>query len=145
MPSGCWEWQKARFHWGHGAIGIDGKTRKAHRVAYEVFVGPIPKGMQVLHACDNPPCCNPDHLRLGTHADNMAEMAARGRAATGTRNHFGRTAYRGVENARSKLTEDAVRLIRAGVPTKEIMSRFGVAKATVSHVRVGRAWKHVAT
>lgn len=79
-PDKCWPWNGCRSEKGYGTIRIAGKTKKAHRQAYEFSRGPIPEGMEVRHVvCDNPPCCNPDHLGPGTHTENMHDMAARGR------------------------------------------------------------------
>ncbi len=81
MPSGCWEWQGFRHkpprHYGD--TSYRGKKMASHRMAYIVSKGPIPKGMLVMHTCDNPPCCNPDHLKLGTHLENMADCRAKNR------------------------------------------------------------------
>jgi hypothetical protein len=121
-----------------------GKMRKAYRVAYEVFVGPIPRGKFVRHTCDNPACINPAHLLPGTHADNMRDMAERGRAAKGTNNHFGRVKYQGADSARSRLTAKQVREIRAAsLPLAEIAAKHGVSVGCVSHVRARRSWRHV--
>ena len=73
-------WTGTRFASGYGRITQNGKRARAHRVAFELFVGPIPSGMHVLHRCDNPPCVNPSHLFIGTHLDNMRDMEAKGRA-----------------------------------------------------------------
>jgi len=81
--TGCWEWQRARSSTGYGAIAVDRKTRGVHRVSYEVFIGPIPDGLCVMHRCDNPPCCNPAHLMVGTKGDNNADRAAKGRSSCG--------------------------------------------------------------
>lgn len=84
--NGCWEWQKGRFQYGYGAIVIGKKTMGTHRVSWMVFRGKIPKGVCVCHACDNPPCCNPSHLFLGSTSDNTKDAAAKGRTASGERN-----------------------------------------------------------
>ena len=81
IASGCWIWTKATNERGYGVFKVFGTRRqiKAHRATYQEFVGAIPEGMDVLHRCDNPPCCNPEHLFLGTHADNMRDCARKGR------------------------------------------------------------------
>lgn len=75
----CWTFSP-RFASGYGKLSNGDRKLRAHRVAYELFVGPIPPGMHVLHVCDNPPCVRPEHLFLGNHRDNMRDMEAKGRA-----------------------------------------------------------------
>lgn len=80
-PNGCLEWTGSTNARGYGQIKIDGKPIKTHRLAWELANDEIPDGLHVLHHCDVPLCCNPEHLFLGTQADNMADMAAKGRHA----------------------------------------------------------------
>lgn len=87
--SGCWEWNGFRHpprgmkhhgpDYGYGEMCYRGKGTRTHRLAWILTRGPIPNGMVVMHTCDNPPCCNPEHVRLGTQKENQQEMARKGR------------------------------------------------------------------
>ncbi len=79
--SECWGWIGSRDHGGYATLsgGTGRSPIKAHRVSYEIYIGPIPSGMDICHRCDNPPCTNPSHLFPGTAADNMADMIQKGR------------------------------------------------------------------
>jgi hypothetical protein len=77
--SGCWLWLGALFNDGYGAMTANGKCRRAHRISYQEFVGPIPDGLHLLHSCDVPTCINPDHLRPGTPKDNKGDQISRNR------------------------------------------------------------------
>lgn len=117
----------------YGRFRLNGKLEKAHRLAYKIRNGQIPPDMYVCHHCDVPECVNPDHLFLGTHADNMLDMYAKGR-----RKQFG-------ENAgNSKLTEEQVRLIRSDDRTGvAIALQYGVTQSTISLIRKRKAWSHI--
>jgi hypothetical protein len=129
----CWEWQGYRDRRGYGQIGVSRPRRRlvyAHRLAWEDTNGPIPDGMMVCHSCDNPPCCNPAHLFLGTQRDNMQDASDKGR----------------VKPHNVKLTEDQVRAIRAlygTMPQYRIAERFGISKMSVSFIVRRMTWKHV--
>ncbi len=79
----CWEWLAGRNRRGYGKFKMRRKTRPAHRVAYEMHIGPIPDGILVCHRCDNPGCVNPAHLFLGTAQDNMSDKVAKNRQSKG--------------------------------------------------------------
>jgi hypothetical protein len=118
----------------HRSKWRNGKQSSAHRLAWEDANGPIPDGMHVLHSCHNPACVNPDHLRLGTHQDNMRDRQEAQRQA------------RGSTNGRSKLTEDQVLEIwklKGKVTQRTLAERFGVSIKAVGHIHSGYRWRHV--
>ncbi len=80
FANGCWEWLGYLDPKGYGTFGVNNKVFKAHRYSYLIHFGPIPEKLCVCHHCDNPQCCNPDHLFLGTHNDNMQDMIKKGRS-----------------------------------------------------------------
>ena len=77
---GCWKWDGAIASHGYGVLNVNGRIKRAHRVAWELLNGPIPERAVVLHSCDTPSCVNPLHLSIGTQAQNLADMWAKGRA-----------------------------------------------------------------
>lgn len=138
----CWLWTGCKTSFGYGAIrqgGRNGETLRTHRVSWELRNGPIPPGMIVLHKCDIPACVNPDHLRLGSHADNVKDKIAKGRA------RFGHLP--GEKHGSAKLTDALVRLARAfiadGISQISIAKSFGVSTATLNAAILGKTWKHV--
>jgi len=133
---GCWEWQLSKSDTGYGCF-YDGRAYHAHRYSWIQANGPIPRGLLVLHACDNRACVNPDHLFLGTHAENSRDMVSKGRQRRP------RTTA-GEAHGESKLTDAAVREIRASSLTgRALAAKFGVSESAVSLVRRGKSWSHV--
>ena len=133
-PSECWIWTAALRGNGYGTIKVYGKMFSAHRVAYEIYVGPIDDGMHVCHTCDVRLCCNPAHLWIGTNADNMADRNAKGRQA-----HL-----QGAANSQAKLTEAEVLAIRAAPGTqKTIAAQFGITRSNVGLIKRRKRWAHL--
>jgi hypothetical protein len=125
-------------HGGHRRIGVGSRHPLVHRVAYEVATGkPIPPGLCVMHRCDNPPCIRPDHLRVGTVADNNRDKMVKGRHRPSP----------GSRNANAVLNEWQVAEIRAeiasGAQLTPIAKRYGVTVQLIWQIKVGRAWRHV--
>lgn len=106
-----------------------------HRIIYEMRNGPIPSGYYVCHKCDNPNCCNPEHLFLGTQSDNMADMKRKGRSALGERNGASLLKPKDVHKIRQYLSE--------GRTHTSISHIFGVARKTISDIANGKTWKHL--
>lgn len=150
-PAACWPWTAGRNPDGYGNFWMRGRIDKAHRTAWTLAVGEIPKGLHVLHSCDNPPCCNPAHLWLGTIADNSADKRAKGRAPTGARTGarlHPESVPRGSRNGLSKLTEGHVREMRrryraGGILYRELAAEFGVSTVTAGLAIRGVTWTHV--
>ena len=133
VPSGCMEWQgSTNGAKGYGKLKVDGRYLLAHRLAWELANGrEIPEGMVIMHACDNPPCCNPAHLQLGTHALNLQDAERKGR-------HIGA----------NKLTREQVREIRARLTgirgERRIIAReFGVCVETIGYIARGASWANL--
>jgi hypothetical protein len=126
----CWEWSGSRLKSGYGEVTVKGKKYLAHRLAWFIFCKEDPKGLFVCHTCDNPSCCNPDHLFLGTAADNSADMVAKGRSP--------RTSMPGEANPRAVISDQDVSLIRSSdLATKELAVKFGVTEHHIRGIRRG--------
>ena len=135
-PNGCHQWTGAVTLRGYGHIGIRYKMYSTHRLAWLIAYGEIPDGLHVLHKCDNPPCVNPDHLFLGSHADNAADREMKGRGA----------ALKGEQNGSAKLTEHQVRELRFNYPAMtqtKLAAMFGISQATVWNIVTRKSWRHV--
>lgn len=134
---GCWLFVGSRQKFGYGQLrGDNGAPELAHRAAWKVWRGPIPKGKYILHRCHNPACFNPDHLMVGTQQDNMDQMHAAGRQK--------HAPALGERNGNSKLTAQAVKTIRRSRKTvTELARMFGVSASSISAVRKRKIWTHV--
>lgn len=134
-PNGCLMWIGAVNANGYGSIFVDGKARTASRVAYELFVGPIPQDQCVCHRCDTPLCVEPAHFFLGTRGDNRRDCQRKGRAI----------GARGEKNAKARLTAaQAIEIAASDEPTIALVRRFHVNRTTIQRIRSGRSWGHAA-
>lgn len=135
-PSSCWVWTGGKNSKGYGMIDFQDRPRLAHRISYELSVGPIPDGYFVCHSCDNPSCVNPAHLFIGTNADNVADCVSKGRTS------------RGECRPLAKLTKDQVIEIRRKYKTgafsmPELAAEYSIVTSTVFKIVHRAAWKHV--
>lgn len=127
--SGCWEWQGARDSNGYGSVRIDGAADRVHRLAWRLHRGPIGNGNHLCHTCDNPPCCNPEHLFEGDARANILDMRAKGRHGT------------------AKITQAGADEIRAeyasGLRQVDIAAARSISQRQVSDIVTGRCWAPV--
>lgn len=132
----CWEWNASLTHDFYGRFRTSLKTLLSHRVSYSIFKGEIPEGMCVCHKCDNPKCCNPDHLFLGTVKENSNDMISKGRSLAGSKNH------------KSKLTENDIKEIvlmrlETGLSYPKIAKIYNVTPSAIRFIFIGKNWKHL--
>ncbi len=134
--SGCREWTGAVAARGYGSFELNGRSVRAHRLAYQLATGRDPGELLVRHSCDNPLCCESRHLELGTPRDNTADAVRRGRMASGAR------------NGRARLTEGQVAEVRLllaeGYGQADIARRFKVVPSTIRWIAKGTTWMAVA-
>lgn len=127
-PNSCWLWTGFKNSKGYGTFRLKSKIDLAHRYSYKLHKGEIPDGMCVCHTCDNPECCNPNHLWLGTIADNMRDRDVKGRGS-------------------AKLTESDVlkirELVAQGNMQKNIAKDYGIVPSTVHQIISGKTWSHI--
>jgi len=165
-PDACWPWTRYTNERGYGEVwdADVGHSVLAHRAAFKVAHGYLPDS-DILHSCDNPPCCNPAHLSPGTHAENMRQASERGRMPTGA-SHAARrnpgawgtqrpenlaavlaSMTRGAAKGSARLTETNVREIRRryaeGEGQRALAREFGVSHSTIGHVTARRTWTHI--
>jgi hypothetical protein len=136
-PSGCWEWKRRFKVRRYGSFTWQRKTRQAHMVAWILTFGEPPIGSCGLHRCDNTWCVRPDHIFIGTQAENVADMHKKGRQNNAV----------GSNSGQSKLIESQVseikKMLADGIYERIIAAKFNVARVTINHIHTGRTWKHV--
>lgn len=140
QPDQCWPWMGCRQAAGYGRVGINGKVWQAPRIAYLLAHGAFPSELCVMHTCDNPPCCNPRDLCLGTDADNSRDKAQKGRSP--------RTGFKGEANTHAKLTAQDVVCIRQqyaspGLTQRGLAAEYGVTRATIGDIVRRKTWRHI--
>jgi hypothetical protein len=140
--SGCVEWVHGAVTAGYGEIRTKARGRQAytHGVSYELFVGPIPNGLMVLHECDNPSCIKPAHLFAGTSLDNVRDCMTKGRAL--------KRGLIGEANSSAKLDATQVKEIRlrhaaGGISQRGLAREYGVIQATIKEILQRKIWRHV--
>lgn len=132
----CWGWNAYRDKDGYAVMTGDGKPMHAQRFSYELHCGPIPKGMFVLHHCDNPTCTKPEHLFLGNTRDNALDASRKGRLRSGAQHPRGN----------AKLIEEQIlrmRSLRIGLSLKELAKLFNISRQTVGDICMRRTWTHI--
>lgn len=139
-PDTCWEWTAARDPLGYGFFRMEpGEPMwRAHRVAWHLTNGAIPDGMLICHRCDNPPCCNPAHMFLGTNADNCADRVAKNRSSRKV-THFGEASPKAKLTA-AQVAEIRERYAAGGVTQRELGEEFGVGQTQVGRIVRGVRW-----
>ena len=140
QPSGCWEWTGSRAKGRYGGLTFRGARYDTHRVAFEITHGSA-NGLFVCHSCDNPICCNPEHLFAGTPLDNTRDMDMKGRRKSRS------NPRKGMAHPCAKLTDEAVIEIRAayrpGWRVGEMERKFGVTRHVLYGIARGERWKHI--
>lgn len=138
--SGCWLWRGPVCRAGYGKIGRGRRgtgTIKTHRLSWELFVGEIPIGLNVLHKCDVPCCVNPRHLWIGSHRENVTDKIRKGRARSGV--------TRGTDNKNAKIGPAEARAIAADDRFQRVIAaQYGISRSNVSSIKRRLTWKHLA-
>lgn len=129
--SGCLKWQGVTSR-GYGKISYRGRLHRAHRLFYELMVGPIPAGLELMHVCDNPRCINPNHLRAATHSENISDAYAKGR----------KSVAQGPNHPRFRLSAEQVdEAMLSHEPASALAERMGVSASVIYRLRNGVTWK----
>lgn len=136
MDAPCWIWIGGKNKQGYGTFRANDSTIRAHRFSYEIHNGPISKGHDVLHRCDNPSCVRPNHLFTGTDQDNNDDMKQKGRDCKGEDRPVAKLTNKEVVEIRKIYSE-------GGISYRNLGKQFGVHKGTVCHIVTNRTWRHI--
>lgn len=133
---GCWNWTGGTNWDFYGVMKVDGRNVIASRFSWQIHFSPIPAGMRVCHKCDNPRCVRPDHLFLGTDADNSRDMVQKGRQV------------RGEKNGPAKLTSPQVMSIRreyacGNTTYSKLAIKYSIHRGTIQQIILGKSWRHL--
>mgnify|MGYP002397563630 CR=1 FL=1 len=134
--AGCFVWLRAKNNMGYGVFRRGGKNFYAHRYAWELQNGPIQPGLVICHRCDNPSCCNPNHMFVGSQAENLADMVRKGRSA------------KGAQHSQAKIAAHQVIAIRGlyaagGATHADIAKQFGISREAVGLIVRRQRWAHL--
>ena len=134
----CWNRVGGKGHHGYGRLGVKYfGERLVHKISYILHFGPIPKGMEVCHRCDNTSCVKPDHLFIATHFNNMQDMVKKQR-------HIGKGGKPGIECPSHKLTEEQVKEIKSSTDHwTKFSNKFNISRQSICDIRCNRTWKHI--
>jgi len=135
--TGCWVWQEHTDRDGYGLFWRNAKRYRVHRLMYELHNGESPGTLNVCHDCDNPPCCNPAHLWLGTNGDNTRDAMRKGRLAVGDRS--------GVSRFTIEIVTEAVDRVARGESQASVSRSLGISTGALQCVLLGRTWQQVDT
>lgn len=130
----CWIWTGAKKNYGkklpYGSFSFRGKrNRPAHRVSYEIYIGEIPEGKIIMHICDEPPCVNPDHLKVGTYLENQRDKLSKGRCK--------------VEKLSIEQVKEIKKLLSMGVMMTRLSKDFNVSRQTIHCIKTGKTWSDI--
>lgn len=131
-PDACWLWAGGGKGNGYGAFNLEGTSEPAHRVSYKLFCGEIPPAQDVCHSCDNRWCVNPDHLFLGTRAENMADCQRKGRTSGHYRKHL-----------KEAQVQEVRRLLGAGHRITKVARITGISHSVVSNIGKGKSYGRI--
>jgi hypothetical protein len=132
---GCWEWMGSKKPAGYGQLNLAGKMVNTHKFSWEIHNGPVEAGLVVRHKCDNPGCVNPDHLELGTPADNVGDAVVRGRMQHGDGHYMRKLEGKDIPEIRAAHA--------AGRGFVDLARDYGVSDSTIADAVYRRTWKHI--